>query len=101
MEQALPYITGTTSIGLLALWLWFYKWKKTLHDDIVVPDIALIKEQQIRQDARLAKLEKRCDDLTSSLDEKFDSIIKQQIEITKELAVVSGKLELIVKNLTK
>lgn len=101
MEQALPYITGTTSLGLIVLWFWFYKWKKTLHDDIVVPDIALIKEQQIRQDARLAKLEKRCDELNSSLDEKFDSIIKQQIEITKELAVVSGKLELIIKNLTK
>ena len=101
MEQALPYITGTTSIGLLALWLWFYKWKKTLHDDIVVPDIALIKEQQKRQDARLDKLEKRCDDLNISLDEKIDMIVKQQIEITRELAVVSGKLELIVKNLTK
>ena len=83
------------------MWLWFYKWKKTLHDDIVVPDIALIKEQQIRQDARLDKLEKRCDDLNISLDEKIDMIVKQQIEITRELPVVSGKLELIVKNLTK
>jgi hypothetical protein len=101
MEQALPYITGTTSIGLLVLWFWFYKWKRTLHDDIVVPDIALIKEQQKRQDARLDKLEKRCDDLNISLDEKIDMIVKQQIEITRELAVVSGKLELIVKNLTK
>lgn len=101
MEQALPYITGTTSIGLLVLWFWFYKWKRTLHDDIVVPDISLIKEQQKRQDARLDKLEKRCDDLNISLDEKIDMIVKQQIEITRELAVVSGKLELIVKNLTK
>lgn len=94
-------LTGLTSVGMLALWLWFFKWKRTLHDDIVVPDIALIKEQQIRQDARLAKLEKRCDEINNSLEDKFDSIIKQQIEITKELAVVSGKLELIVKNLTK
>lgn len=101
MEQIIPYITGTTSIGLLALWLWFYKWKKTLHDDIVVPDIALIKEQQVRQDARLGKLEKKCEELDASIETKFDTIMKQQIEITKELAVVSGKLELIVKNLTR
>lgn len=101
MEHVFAGLTGLTSVGMLALWLWFFKWKRTLHDDIVVPDIALIKEQQIRQDARLAKLEKRCDEINNSLEEKFDSIIKQQIEITKELAVVSGKLELIVKNLTK
>lgn len=101
MEEVLLGLTGLTSVGMLALWLWFFKWKKSLHYEIVRPDVDVIKEHQDRQDARLGKLEKKCEELDASIETKFDTIMKQQIEITKELAVVSGKLELIVKNLTR
>lgn len=101
MKEILPYVNVAAIIGLISLWLTFYKWKKSLHDDIVVPDVAIIKEEQKRQDARLDKLEKRCDDLTSIIEEKFDAILQKQIEMTKELAVVTGKLEVIIKSKAK
>ena len=101
MDEIVLGISGLTLTGVIALWLLFFKWKKSLHYEIVRPDIELIKEHQKRQDARLEKVEKRCDELAESLENKVDAIMKQLIEITKDLAVVSGKLELIVKNQVK
>lgn len=101
MDEILLGLSGLTFTGVLVLWLWFFKWKKSLHYEIVRPDIELIKEHQKRQDARLEKVEKRCDELAESLENKVDAIMRQLIEITKDLAVVSGKLELIVKNQVK
>ena len=101
MDEIVLGITSLTSVGTLILWLWFFKWKKSLHYEIVRPDVELIKEHQKRQDARLEKVEKRCDELANSIETKVDTIMRQLIEITKELAVVSGKLELIVKNQAK
>lgn len=99
MDEIVLGISGLTLTGVIALWLLFFKWKKSLHYEIVRPDVAVINEHQIRQDARLQKLEKRYEELDDSISAKIDAIMRQQMEITKDLAVVTGKLELIVENL--
>lgn len=112
MKEILPYVNVAAIIAIISLWLTVYKWKRSLHDDIVTPDIdslraqhtkdkAVLAEEQKRQDARLDKLEKRCDDLKTLIEEKFDAIVAQQIEMTKQLAGLSGKLEVIIKNFPK
>ena len=99
MDELLLGLSSLTFTGVLVLWLWFFKWKKSLHYEIVRPDVAVINEHQNRQDARLQKLEKKYEELDDSIAAKIDAIMRQQMEITKDLAVVTGKLELIVENL--
>ena len=101
MDKLLLGLSSISTIGLITLWLCFFRWKKSLHYEIVRPDIQLVREHQARQDARLDKVEKKCEDLYNSLDEKFNLIANQQIEITKQIAVVTGKLDIIVENFYK
>lgn len=101
MEKLLLGLSSISAIGLITLWLCFFRWKKSLHYEIVRPDIQLVNSHIAEQGSRLDKLEKRCDDLNNSLEGKFDLIAKQQIEITKEIAVVTGKLDIVVENFYK
>lgn len=88
--------------------MYVHKLKITLKKEIVDPEIELIKEsilhrtdivkeQQIRQDARICKVEKRIDELENSQEKKFDTILDKLSEIADKNANMSGKMELLIE----
>jgi hypothetical protein len=95
-------------IGVAAMCM--HKLKVTLKKEIVDPEINLlkenlshrediIKEQQIRQDARICKVEKRLEEMEIVQNEKFDTIITKLGEIADKNANMSGKMELLLDRL--
>ena len=92
--------------------IYIHKIKNTLKKEIVEPEIELIKEsishktdiakeQQIRQDARISKIEKRIEELENSQEKKLDAIFDKLSEVSDKNANISGKMELLLDKFVK
>lgn len=110
MENYLFAIVVVAGVIIGVVIMYVHKFKVTLRKEIVDPEIKLlkeslshkediIKEQQIRQDARIGKVEKRLDEMEIVQNEKFDTIITKLGEIADKNANMSGKMELLLDRL--
>lgn len=100
-------IVVASGVVIGAVVIYVHKFKVTLKKEIVEPEIKLmkeqfahgsdiIKEQQIRQDARILKIEKRQEELETAQNEKFDAILTKLGEIADKHATMSGKMEVLL-----
>lgn len=112
MENEIIAVLCVAGATLGTVFVYVHKFKVTLQKEIVDPEIKLlkenilhqtdiVKEQQIRQDARITKIEKRQEELANAQEEKFDAILEKLSEIADKYSNLSGKMELLLDRFIK
>lgn len=101
MEEASKYIAGLSAAGLLAIFVWFLKIKKTLKEELVDPEIKNLEDRlRILEDA-VKSLKANDKDLAEKLETQFNSV-KESLAITNQnIAKMQGSLDIIVQRLEK
>jgi len=101
MEKAYEYIAGLSAAGLLAIFVWFLKIKKTLKEELVDPEIKNLNDRlRILEDA-VKSLKANDKDLAEKLENQFNSV-KESLAITNQnIAKMQGSLDIIVQRLEK
>jgi hypothetical protein len=101
MEEASKYIAGLSAAGLLAIFVWFLKIKKTLKEELVDPEIKNLNDRlKILEDA-VKSLKANDKDLAEKLENQFNSV-KESLAITNQnIAKMQGSLDIIVQRLEK
>lgn len=101
MEEASKYIAGMSAVGLLAIFVWFLKIKKTLKEELVDPEIKVIKDRLLLVEAEVKALKENDKDLSDKLETQFNSV-KESLAITNQnIAKMQGSLDIIVQRLEK
>lgn len=101
MEEASKYIAGMSAVGLLAVFVWFLKIKKTLKEELVDPEIKVIKDRLLLVEAEVKALKENDKDLSDKLETQFNSV-KESLAITNQnIAKMQGSLDIIVQRLEK
>ena len=112
MENQVIAVLCVAGATLGTVIVYVHKFKVTLRKEIVDPEIKLlkenilhqtdiVKEQQISQDARICKVEKRIEELEASQEEKFDAILDKLSEIADKNSNLAGKMELLLDRFIK
>lgn len=101
MENTYEYIAGLSAAGLLAIFVWFLKIKKTLKEELVDPEIKNLEDRlRILEDA-VKSLKANDKDLAEKLENQFNSV-KESLAITNQnIAKMQGSLDIIVQRLEK
>ena len=101
MEEASKYIAGMSAVGLLAVFVWFLKIKNTLKEELVDPEIKVIKDRLLLVEAEVKALKENDKDLSDKLETQFNSV-KESLAITNQnIAKMQGSLDIIVQRLEK
>lgn len=101
MEEVSKYIAGISVVGLLTIFVWFLKIKKTLKEELVDPEIKVIKDRLLLVEAEVKALKENDKDLSDKLETQFNSV-KESLAITNQnIAKMQGSLDIIVQRLEK
>lgn len=101
MEKAYEYIAGLSAAGLLAIFVWFLKIKKTLKEELVDPELKVLKDRLLLLEAEVKALKENDKDLSDKLETQFNSV-KESLAITNQnIAKMQGSLDIIVQRLEK
>ena len=101
MEEASKYIAGLSAAGLLAIFVWFLKIKKTLKEELVDPELKVLKDRLLLLEAEVKALKENDKDLSDKLETQFNSV-KESLAITNQnIAKMQGSLDIIVQRLEK
>lgn len=101
MEEASKYIAGISAAGLLAIFVWFIKIKKTLKEELVDPEIKVIKDRLLLVEAEVKALKENDKDLSDKLETQFNSVKESLAQTNQSLAKMQGSLDIIVNRLEK
>ena len=101
MTEHVPYLEGLSLIGVLTVFFLVIKIKKTLREEIVMPEIDNVNKKIKQLSADIASLKANDQRLSDKLEEQFNEV-KEKLSInTESLAKMQGTLDLIVKQLVK
>lgn len=101
MEKVPEYIAGLSAAGLLAIFVWFLKIKKTLKEELVDPEMKVLKDRMLLLEAEVKALKENDKDLSDKLETQFNSV-KESLAITNQnIAKMQGSLDIIVQRLEK
>lgn len=101
MEEASKYIAGLSAAGLLAIFVWFLKIKKTLKEELVDPEIKNLNDRLTILEDEVKSLKANDKDLAEKLETQFNSV-KESLAITNQnIAKMQGSLDIIVQRLEK
>lgn len=101
MEKVSEYIAGLSAAGLLAIFVWFLKIKKTLKEELVDPELKVLKDRLLLLEAEVKDLKENDKDLSDKLETQFNSV-KESLAITNQnIAKMQGSLDIIVQRLEK
>ena len=101
MTEYAPYLEGLSLIGLLSVFFLVIKIKKTLREEIVMPEIDNVNKKIAQLSADITSLKANDQRLSDKLEEQFNEV-KEKLSInTESLAKMQGTLDLIVKQLVK
>ena len=101
MEKIPEYIAGLSAAGLLAIFVWFLKIKKTLKEELVDPELKVLKDRLLLLEAEVKDLKENDKDLSDKLETQFNSV-KESLAITNQnIAKMQGSLDIIVQRLEK
>lgn len=101
MEKAYEYIAGLSAAGLLAIFVWFLKIKKTLKEELVDPELKVLKDRLLLLETEVKALKENDKDLSDKLETQFNSV-KESLAITNQnIAKMQGSLDIIVQRLEK
>lgn len=101
MEEASKYIAGMSAVGLLAIFVWFMKIKKTLKEELVDPEIKVMKDRLLLVEAEVKALKENDKDLSDKLETQFNSVKESLAQTNQSIAKMQGSLDIIVKRLEK
>ena len=101
MEKMPEYIAGLSAASLLAIFVWFLKIKKTLKEELVDPELKVLKDRLLLLEAEVKALKENDKDLSDKLETQFNSV-KESLAITNQnIAKMQGSLDIIVQRLEK
>lgn len=101
MEEVSKYIAGLSAAGLLAIFVWFLKIKKTLKEELVDPEIKALNDRLKILEEAVKSLKANDKDLAEKLETQFNSV-KESLAITNQnIAKMQGSLDIIVQRLEK
>ena len=101
MTEYAPYLAGLSLIGLLAVFFLVIKIKKTLREEIVMPEIENVNKKIAQLSADITSLKANDQRLSDKLEEQFNEVKEKLSTNTESLAKMQGTLDLIVKQLVK
>lgn len=101
MTEYAAYIEGLSLIGLLAVFFLVIKIKKTLREEIVMPEIENVNKKIAQLSADITSLKANDQRLSDKLEEQFNEVKEKLSTNTESLAKMQGTLDLIVKQLVK
>lgn len=97
MKDILPYLQSASIATVTAFFFWFLWWKTKLREELVEPEVQLLKKDIEQAKERLSKLEARQDKQENLLDEKMSKINDKLSEIQELIASQNGKMEVILE----
>lgn len=101
MEEASKYIAGMSAASLLAVFVWFLKIKKTLKEELVDPEVKVVKDRLLLVEAEVKALKDNDKDLSNKLETQFNSVKESLAQTNQSIAKMQGSLDIIVKRLEK
>lgn len=101
MTEYAPYIEGLSLVGLLAVVFVVVQIKKTIREDIVMPEIETVNDKIAQLSADITYLKANDQRLSDKLEEQFTEVKEKLSTNTESLAKMQGTLDLIVKQLVK
>ena len=101
MTEYASYLEGLSLIGLLAVFFLVIKIKKTLREEIVMPEIDNVNKKIAQLSADITSLKANDQRLSDKLEEQFNEVKEKLSTNTESLAKMQGTLDLIVKQLVK
>ena len=101
MTEYAPYLEGLSLVGLLAVVFVVVQIKKTIREDIVMPEIEAVNEKIAQLSADITSLKANDQRLSDKLEEQFTEVKEKLSTNTESLAKMQGTLDLIVKQLVK
>ena len=88
-------------VELLAVFFLVLKIKKTLREEIVMPEIDNVNKKIAQLSADITSLKANDQRLSDKLEEQFNEVKEKLSTNTESLAKMQGTLDLIVKQLVK
>ena len=101
MTEYATYLEGLSLIGLLAVFFLVIKIKKTLREEIVMPEIENVNKKIAQLSSDITSLKANDQRLSDKLEEQFNEVKEKLSTNTESLAKMQGTLDLIVKQLVK
>ena len=101
MEEASKYIAGISAVGLLSIFVWFLKIKKTLKEELVDPEIKNVLDRLTLVEAEVKSLKENDKDLSDKLETQFNSVKESLAQTNQSIARMQGSLDIIAKRLEK
>lgn len=101
MEEVSKYIAGISVVGLLTIFVWFLKIKKTLKEELVDPEIKNVLERLALVEAEVKALKENDKDLADKLETQFNSVKESLAQTNQSIARMQGSLDIIAKRLEK
>ena len=101
MTEYALYLEGVSLIGLLSVFFLVIKIKKTLREEIVMPEIDNVNKKIAQLSADITSLKANDQRLSDKLEEQFNEVKEKLSTNTESLAKMQGTLDLIVKQLVK
>lgn len=101
MTEYAQYIEGLSLVGLLAVVFVVVQIKKTIREDIVMPEIDAVNDKIAQLSADITSLKANDQRLSDKLEEQFNEVKEKLSTNTESLAKMQGTLDLIVKQLVK
>lgn len=101
MEEVSKYIAGISVVGLLTIFVWFLKIKKTLKEELVDPEIKNVLDRLTLVEAEVKSLKENDKDLSDKLETQFNSVKESLAQTNQSIARMQGSLDIIAKRLEK
>ena len=101
MEEVSKYIAGISAFGLLAIFVWFLKIKKTLKEELVDPEIKNVADRLKLVEDEVKSLKENDKDLSDKLETQFNSVKESLAQTNQSIARMQGSLDIIAKRLEK
>jgi len=101
MQEVSKYITGISVVGLLTIFVWFLKIKKTLKEELVDPEIKNVLDRLALVEAEVKALKENNKALADKLETQFNSVKESLAQTNQSIARMQGSLDIIAKRLEK
>ena len=101
MEEVSKYIAGISAVGLLTIFVWFLKIKKTLKEELVDPEIKNVVDRLKIVEDEVKSLKENDKDLSDKLETQFNSVKESLAQTNQSIARMQGSLDIIAKRLEK
>lgn len=101
MEEVSKYIAGISVVGLLTIFVWFLKIKKTLKEELVDPEIKNVVDRLKLVEDEVKSLKENDKDLSDKLETQFNSVKESLAQTNQSIARMQGSLDIIAKRLEK